>query len=203
MLAMVMAVTLAGSGAATALWRYAGSPVAVGDAGPASAGPEAPPSEPAEREAERPSRGAAAGAGVPGGGGAARADRPRPSPAATGPARTAEEPEPERDGGPAPVPGGDVVASGGCEASYYWEEQPTASGEVFDPEGMTAAHKTLAFDTRVRVTNPASGSSVVVRINDRGPYVDGRCLDLARGAFRKISSLDAGVITVTYEVLSD
>jgi rare lipoprotein A len=99
--------------------------------------------------------------------------------------------------------GGEVVTTGSCGASYYWEPQPTASGEEFDPEAMTAAHKEWDFDTRVRVTNPASGDSVVVRINDRGPYIDGRCLDLARGAFREIASLDAGVITVTYEVLSD
>ncbi|MGH3682480.1 MAG: septal ring lytic transglycosylase RlpA family protein, partial [Natronosporangium sp.] len=87
--------------------------------------------------------------------------------------------------------------------SFYWEPQPTASGEPFDPEALTAAHLSWAFDTRVRVTNPATGQSVVVRINDRGPYVDGRCLDLSRGAFREIADLDAGVITATYEVLAD
>ncbi|GAB3853829.1 hypothetical protein GCM10029963_45810 [Micromonospora andamanensis] len=66
---------------------------------------------------------------------------------------------------------------------------------------MTAAHKTLPFDTKVRVTNPANGKSVTVRINDRGPFIEGRCLDLARGAFAEIASLDLGHIEVRYEVL--
>jgi rare lipoprotein A len=95
-----------------------------------------------------------------------------------------------------------VVGTGSCEASFYDEPQATANGETFDPEALTAAHKTLAFDTRVRVTNPDNGRSVVVRINDRGPYVDGRCLDLSRAAFRSITSLDAGAIDVRYEILA-
>ncbi len=94
-----------------------------------------------------------------------------------------------------------VVSSGTCGASYYATGSKTASGEPFDPDGLTAAHKTLPFDTRVRVTNTANGKSVVVRINDRGPFVSGRCLDLARGAFTEIASLSAGVITAKYEVL--
>jgi len=85
--------------------------------------------------------------------------------------------------------------------SYYDEPQPTASGEEFDPEALTAAHKTLPFDTRVRVTNLANGRSVVVRINDRGPYVDGRCIDLSRAGFRAIADLDTGLIDGRYEVL--
>jgi rare lipoprotein A len=95
-----------------------------------------------------------------------------------------------------------VVGSGTCEASFYSDPQPTANGEQFDPDAMTAAHKTLSFDTRVRVTNLSNGKSVTVRINDRGPYVDGRCLDLSRAAFEAISSLDAGVANVRYEVLA-
>ncbi|GAB3148057.1 hypothetical protein GCM10027290_32210 [Micromonospora sonneratiae] len=94
-----------------------------------------------------------------------------------------------------------VVGSGSCGASFYAEGQLTANGETFDPEALTAAHKTLAFDTRVRVTNPANGKSVVVRINDRGPYIDGRCIDLSRAAFRAIASLDLGEINVRYEIL--
>ncbi|GAA4677405.1 septal ring lytic transglycosylase RlpA family protein [Phytohabitans rumicis] len=94
-----------------------------------------------------------------------------------------------------------VTATGSCGASYYDEPQPTANGEEFDPEALTAAHKTWAFDTRVRVTNPDNGKSVVVRINDRGPYVDGRCIDLSRAAFRAIASLDLGHVDVTYEIL--
>lgn len=94
-----------------------------------------------------------------------------------------------------------MVSTGTCGVSYYDEPQPTASGEPFDPEAFTAAHKTLPFNTRVRVTNLANGASVVVRINDRGPYIDGRCLDLARAPFRAIAALDTGVIQGRYEVL--
>jgi rare lipoprotein A len=94
-----------------------------------------------------------------------------------------------------------VTATGSCGASYYDEPQPTANGEEFDPEALTAAHKTWPFNTRVRVTNPENGKSVIVRINDRGPYVDGRCIDLSRAAFRAIASLGLGHIDVTYEIL--
>ena len=101
-----------------------------------------------------------------------------------------------------PSPAVTKAKSGSCGASYYDEPQGTASGEPFDPEALTAAHKTLPFNTRVRVTNPANGKSVIVRINDRGPYVDGRCLDLSRAAFRAIANLSQGILSkVTYEVL--
>jgi rare lipoprotein A len=95
-----------------------------------------------------------------------------------------------------------VTDSGTCGVSYYETGSVTASGEPFDPDGLTAAHKSLPFDTRVRVTNTANGKSVVVRINDRGPFVSGRCIDLARGAFTQIASLSSGVIRAKYEVLS-
>ncbi|MGW4501614.1 septal ring lytic transglycosylase RlpA family protein [Micromonospora sp. NPDC004336] len=94
-----------------------------------------------------------------------------------------------------------VVDSGSCGASFYSEGQLTANGEYFDPSALTAAHKTLPFDTKVRVTNPANGKSVTVRINDRGPFIEGRCLDLSRAAFAEIASLDAGHVEVRYEVL--
>jgi rare lipoprotein A len=94
-----------------------------------------------------------------------------------------------------------VVETGSCGASFYDEPQGTANGETFDPEALTAAHKEWAFNTRVRVTNPDTGRSVVVRINDRGPYIDGRCIDLSRAAFRAIADLDLGEIQVRYEVL--
>jgi rare lipoprotein A len=96
---------------------------------------------------------------------------------------------------------GAVISAGTCEASYYSEPQDTASGETFDPAVLTAAHKNLPFGSRVRVTNVANGESVVVRINDRGPFVDGRCLDLSQAAFKAISSLGAGIVDVRYEVL--
>jgi rare lipoprotein A len=102
-----------------------------------------------------------------------------------------------------PATDGTVVSSGTCGASYYDEGQMTANGEVFNPEALTAAHKTLAFNTRVRVTNPSNGKSVVVRINDRGPFVDGRCLDLSRAAFRTIADLGMGELTVKYDILDN
>lgn len=95
-----------------------------------------------------------------------------------------------------------VIFSGSCGASYYDEGQMTASGERFDPSAMTAAHKTLPLGSRVRVTNPNTGKSVIVRINDRGPYVGGRCLDLSAAAFAAIGNTSAGVMRVKYEVLA-
>jgi len=93
------------------------------------------------------------------------------------------------------------TGTGTCGVSFYATGTTTANGERFNPDGLTAAHKTLPFDTRIRVTNPSNGKSVVVRVNDRGPFVSGRCIDLARGAFAQIASLGAGVITARYEVL--
>ena len=92
--------------------------------------------------------------------------------------------------------------SGSCIASHYWEPQPTASGEWFNPWAMTAAHKTMPFGTKLKVTNKANGKSVVVRINDRGPYITGRCLDLSKGAFLQISPESAGIANVTYQQVS-
>ncbi|MEV6965285.1 septal ring lytic transglycosylase RlpA family protein [Hamadaea sp. NPDC051192] len=92
--------------------------------------------------------------------------------------------------------------SGTCGASFYDVGQGTASGERFDPSQLTAAHKTWKFGTRVRVTNPRNGRSVVVRINDRGPYIDGRCIDLSRAAFASIENPGRGVMTVRYEVIA-
>lgn len=92
--------------------------------------------------------------------------------------------------------------SGSCEASMYSDPQPTASGEQFDPSAMTAAHKNLPMDTKVNVTNPSNDKSVTVRINDRGPYVDGRCLDLSTASFKKIASPNAGVTDVQWQVVS-
>ncbi|MSS44483.1 septal ring lytic transglycosylase RlpA family protein [Cutibacterium sp. WCA-380-WT-3A] len=91
--------------------------------------------------------------------------------------------------------------AGSCEASFYDDTQ-TASGESFSSSALTAASKTYAFGTRLKVTNKANGQSVVVRINDRGPYVSGRCLDLSPAAFSQISSPSAGVADVTYEKVS-
>lgn len=98
--------------------------------------------------------------------------------------------------------GANGVTSGSCEASYFSTRQKTASGETSDPNALTAAHRSLPFNSKVRVTNVANGKSVVVRINDRGPNVENRCLELSRAAFQQVSPLGAGVIDVRYEVLA-
>ncbi|MEU8248794.1 septal ring lytic transglycosylase RlpA family protein [Nonomuraea sp. NPDC048916] len=95
-----------------------------------------------------------------------------------------------------------VVSTGSCGASFYNEGQMTANGERFNPSALTAAHKTLPFGSRVRVTNPATGKAVTVRVNDRGPFIGGRCLDLSEAAFAAIGNTGAGVMRVTYAVLS-
>lgn len=97
---------------------------------------------------------------------------------------------------------GTPVTSGEtCQASTYGEGDgtaggPTASGETFDPSAMTAAHKTLPLGTVIRVTNLANNKTVTVRINDRGPYIAGRCLDLSTAAMNAIGG--DGVATVRY-----
>ena len=92
----------------------------------------------------------------------------------------------------------------GGEASYYGNElagNPTASGERFDPNALTAAHRTLPFGSRVRVTNLRNDQSVVVRINDRGPFARNRVIDLSARAAREIDRLDAGRGRVRLELL--
>jgi len=89
-------------------------------------------------------------------------------------------------------------------ASYYgakWHGRTTANGERMDVYAMTAAHKTLPFHTRVRVTMLSTGKSVIVRINDRGPFVKGRIIDLSDEAARRIGLIGAGVAKVRIEVL--
>jgi rare lipoprotein A len=88
------------------------------------------------------------------------------------------------------------------KATYYWHSNnKTASGERFHPEGMTAAHRTLPFGTQVRVTHARTKRSVVVRINDRGPFTHGIAIDLARGAAREIGMLSEGISPVEIQVL--
>lgn len=86
-------------------------------------------------------------------------------------------------------------------ASYYWQPQRVASGGWFNPNALTAAHKTLPFGTKVRVTNRNNGRSVVVTINDRGPYVRGRIIDLSRAAAHRINMQGSGVVPVSVTVL--
>ncbi|MCK4577915.1 MAG: septal ring lytic transglycosylase RlpA family protein [Candidatus Marinimicrobia bacterium] len=77
----------------------------------------------------------------------------------------------------------------------------TANGEVYDMYGRTAAHKTLPLNTIVRVTNLSNGRSIIVRINDRGPYVAGRILDLSYGAAKKLGFLNQGTTKVKIEII--
>jgi rare lipoprotein A len=88
------------------------------------------------------------------------------------------------------------------KASYYaksFNGKKTASGKKFRSSKRTAAHKTLPFGTKVKVTNLNNGRTVKVRINDRGPFVQGRIIDLSRKAARKIGMLDDGVVSVKIE----
>ncbi|HEX8623302.1 MAG TPA: septal ring lytic transglycosylase RlpA family protein [Allosphingosinicella sp.] len=90
------------------------------------------------------------------------------------------------------------------EASYYGHElagNRTASGERFNPNGLTAAHRTLPLGTRLKVTNVANGRSVVVRVNDRGPFVRSRLIDVSLGAARQINMVGAGKAQVRLEIV--
>ena len=87
-------------------------------------------------------------------------------------------------------------------ASYYWHGEVTASGEPYDKRALTAAHRTLPFDSRVRVTDKASGNSVIVRINDRGPFISGRVIDLSEAAAEVIGMTQRGLTPVHLEVLA-
>jgi len=89
-------------------------------------------------------------------------------------------------------------------ASYYGRElagKKTASGEQFQPNGLTAAHRSLAFGTKLRLTNNENGKTVEVRVNDRGPFVGGRDLDLSRGAATALGMKEDGVTTLSVEIL--
>lgn len=91
-------------------------------------------------------------------------------------------------------------------ASWYgpgFEGNLTANGEVFDTSKLTAAHQILPFGTLVRVTNLENGLAVVVRINDRGPFVDGRIIDLSRVAAERIDMVESGTAQVRLELLSE
>lgn len=90
------------------------------------------------------------------------------------------------------------------QASWYgpnFHGRRTANGELYDMYGVSAAHKTLPFDTEVRVENLANGKKLVVRINDRGPFIRGRIIDLSLGAARKLDMVEAGVVPVRLTVL--
>ena len=85
-------------------------------------------------------------------------------------------------------------------ASFYKYEAKTASGEQFNPRELTAAHRTLPFGTRLRVTNVATGQSVTVRVNDRGPFIPGRVVDVSHSAAKELGMIDRGITKVRLEV---
>lgn len=86
-------------------------------------------------------------------------------------------------------------------ASWYKHGRVTANGERFNKRGLTAAHRTLPFGTTVRLTEPESGKSVVVRINDRGPYIRGREFDVTERVAEVLDIKDRGVVRLTIEIL--
>jgi rare lipoprotein A len=97
-------------------------------------------------------------------------------------------------------PGEGPMVSQGV-ASFYTEGTQTASGEKFDTHDLTAAHPSLPFGTRLRVTNVATGKSVTVRVNDRGPYVRGRIVDVSYSAAESLGMVGKGVTNVKLDVV--
>lgn len=90
-----------------------------------------------------------------------------------------------------------TAAAGQCgRASWYSLHSKTASGERMNPSALTAAHRTLPFGTKLKVTNQNNGRSVVVRINDRGPFIKGRVLDLSKGAAGQLGFIGSGQTAV-------
>jgi rare lipoprotein A len=102
---------------------------------------------------------------------------------------------------PASVGTSTPASSGGGVASFYTEDSQTASGEKYDPHELTAAHPSLPFGTRLRVTNTTTGKSVTVRVNDRGPYVQGRVVDVSYSAAQALGMVNSGVAKVKLDVV--
>ena len=91
-------------------------------------------------------------------------------------------------------------------ASYYHDKfngRKTASGEIFSNAKLTAAHRTLPFGTVLKVTNLRSGKSVLVKVNDRGPFHSSRVLDITKAAFNTIGNVNKGTMPVSYEIVND
>ena len=95
-----------------------------------------------------------------------------------------------------------VATTGGSVgiASFYKHGSKTASGEQFNPSELTAAHRTLPFGTRLRVTHVATGQTVTVRVNDRGPFIPGRVVDVSHSAAEALGMIDRGITKVKLEV---
>ncbi|TVR10440.1 MAG: septal ring lytic transglycosylase RlpA family protein [Salinarimonadaceae bacterium] len=119
--------------------------------------------------------------------------------ACVSPDAVAEKPAPAKSEIYAALPEGRKIQSG--TASFYRHGSRTANGERFDPSGMTAAHRTLPFGSRVRVVHDRTGKSVDVRINDRGPFTGGRVIDLAQGAAHRLGMIASGVAPVSIYVI--
>jgi rare lipoprotein A len=118
------------------------------------------------------------------------------------PAPSAVPPSKRNKPAPAPAPPGYMEEG---NASWYgvpFHGRRASNGEVYDMYKLTAAHRTLPFETMVRVTNLNNGKSTVVRITDRGPFVDNRIIDLSLAAAREVDSVGPGVVPVRVEVLS-
>ena len=129
-----------------------------------------------------------------------------------GAARGTTESTPPPSGGKEPASGsvtvlpnnGKVLLTLEGVASYYADDfngKLTSNGETFNMNDLTAANRTLPFGTRVRVTNLSNGKTVIVRVNDRGPYVEGRLIDLSLGAAKRIDLIQTGTARVKLEVL--
>lgn len=91
-------------------------------------------------------------------------------------------------------------------ASFYsdkFEGRKTASGEAYKQKKMTAAHRTLPFNTKIKVTNLDNKKTVIVKVNDRGPFVNNRILDLSKAAAIKLDFIDKGVTKVKWELISE
>jgi len=86
-------------------------------------------------------------------------------------------------------------------ASFYSEGTKTASGEAFNPQELTAAHPSLPFGTRLRVTDVSTGRSVIVRVNDRGPFVHGRAVDVSYSAAASLGMIERGTAKVKLDVV--
>ncbi len=113
--------------------------------------------------------------------------------------RTAQTPVPEG------IAGSSARAQVGFASWYgaFHHGQQTASGETFDMGALTAAHRTLPLGTRLRVTNLENGRIVQVRVNDRGPYISGRVLDLSHRAARVLDMVERGVVPVRLDVVGE
>lgn len=93
------------------------------------------------------------------------------------------------------------TASGGIVASWYQSGKRTASGQRFDPNGLTVAHRTLPFGTKLKLTNPSNGRSIIATVNDRGPFVRGTGLDVSRGGAHALGFINKGKTKLQMQVM--